>query len=265
MPIKFGLLTNPANDILEEIKTIHKLGFDYVEAGIEFPGGSPEFLIDYRKKIRELLNKFNHPALAHTAWWIDFGAVYEIIRRGWVEEAKLCIDAADALHIKKINFHFYSIGFGNRAYQKTILKNIVRSLKEVVDYASSKEIVVFLENTPNKGYATIKDYKFVIDSVPKLKVHLDIGHSFIENGMKGIKDYIFTFKNKLEHIHIHDNHGERDEHLPLGKGKINLEQAVKWLKQINYEKTITFEVFTSKEDAKNSMMKFRKILKDINL
>ena len=261
MTIKFGLLTNPTNDILEEIKLIHKLGFDYVEVGIEFPGGSPEFLIDYKKKIRELIDRFNYPALAHTAWWIDFGSLYEIIRKGWVEEAKLCIDAAKALNIDKINFHFYSMGLDNKSYRKDVLRNIVKSLKEVVRYADSKGIIVFLENTPNKkSLVSIKEYKFVIDSVPKLKVHLDTGHAFVENGMAGIRDYIFAFKNKLEHIHIHDNHGQGDEHLPLGKGKINFEQIAKWMKQINYDKTMTFEVFTNKEDARTSMSHFRKLL-----
>ena len=78
--------------------------------------------------------------------------------------------------------------------------------------------------------------------------------------MNGIKDYIFTFKDNLEHIHMHDNHGEGDEHLPLGAGDINFERIVKWLKQINYDKTITFEVFTSKEDAKSSMVKFKRLM-----
>ena len=264
MSIKFGLLTNPANNILKEIKLIHKLGFDYVEVGIELPSGAPDIIIRNKNKILKLTNKFNSPALAHTAWWIDFGSGYEPVRRGWIEEAKICIDAAKSLDIKKTNFHFYSIGLTRhyKPYHKEILKTIVTSLKEVVKYANSKGIAVMLENSPiKKSVVGIKEYKFVIDSVPKLKVHLDIGHAFIENGMQGIKNYLFTFRNKLEHIHIHDNHGEGDEHLPLGKGKINFEQVAKWLKQINYNKTITFEVFTSKEDARDSMFSFNKLMK----
>lgn len=261
MSIKFGLLTNPANDILEEIKIIKKLGFDYVEVGVEFPGGSSEFLIDYKKKIKELIKKFNYPAIAHTAWWIDFGSLHEKIRKDWIEEGKLSIDAANALSIDKINFHFHSAGLRKKPYQREVLKNMIKSLREIVNYASSKKIIVFLENTPNKKLdVSIKDYKYVIDSVPKLKVHLDIGHAFVENGMKGIKEYIFTFKNKLEHIHIHDNHGEGDQHLPLDQGNIDFEQVAKWLKQANYERTMTFEVFTSKEDAKNSMLWFKKLI-----
>lgn len=260
MSIKFGLLTNPANDILEEIKLIQKLGFDYPEIGIELPEGAPEIITGNRKKILELLSKFNSPAIAHTAWWIDFGSGYNIVRKGWVEEGKLAIDAAKSLNIDKINFHFYSIGLTEdfKPYHRQIIGNIVKSLREVASYATSKKITVMLENAPAKRYVVgIKEYKFVIDSVPKLKVHVDLGHAFIENGMNGLKNYLTTFKDRLEHVHIHDNHGEEDEHLPLGKGDINFEQVAKWLKQINYNKTMTFEVFTSKGDAKKSMLRFK--------
>lgn len=265
MSIKFGLLTNPANDILEEITAIKKLESDYVELGIELPEGTPEIILKNKQKILKLFQKFDSKPLAHTAWWIDFGSGYEPVRKGWVQEAKLSIDVAKKLNITKINFHLYPPNIADffRFYRKELLKNLIRSLKEIVDYANSKKVIVILENIGIKKLIVgIKEYKFVIDNVPKLKVHLDIGHAFIENGMQGIKDYIFTFKNKLEHIHIHDNHGREDEHLPLGKGRINFEQIVKWLKQIKYNKTMTFEVFTSKKDAINSMIKFRKMLSE---
>lgn len=258
MSVKFGLLTNPAKDILEEIRIIQDLGFDYVEIGIEFPGGSPELVMAQKNKILALTKKFHHPPLAHTAWWLDFASLHPKIRKNWIDEAKLSIDAAKSLNIEKINFHFYSLGLEYKNYHEELLKNMIKSLRDIVSYADSKKITVFLENTPNKRYVIgIEEYKFVIDNVPKLKSHLDVGHAFVENGMKSVKEYIFTFKDNLEHIHMHDNHGEGDEHLPLGKGKINFDQIAKWLKQINYNKTITFEVFTSKEDAKESMLKFK--------
>lgn len=264
MSIKFGLSTNPANDILEEIKSIYKLGFDYAEIGIEPPGGSLEILLKKRKEISTLLKKFNSPAIAHTAWWIDFGSVYDFVRKGWITEAKRSIDVAKILDISKINFHF-SGGLVKswKSYEKPILHNKIKSLKEVVNYAKSKAIIIFLENVPiKKSIVGINKFKFVVDNVPQLKVHLDIAHAFVENGMKGIREYIFTFKNKLEHIHVSDNNGEEDEHLPLGKGKIGFEQVAKWLKQINYDKTITFEVFPSKEDARESMTKFKIMLSE---
>lgn len=46
---KFGNLTNPSIDILREIRTIKRMGFDFVEIGIEGPEGKPEKLLKKKK------------------------------------------------------------------------------------------------------------------------------------------------------------------------------------------------------------------------
>jgi sugar phosphate isomerase/epimerase len=98
-----------------------------------------------------------------------------------------------------------------------------------------------------------------MEKVPKLKFHFDIAHAYIENRMTGIRSYLDAFSDRLVHIHIHDNHGEEDEHIPLGWGKIDFRKVVRWLKELNYDKTITFEVFTSNQDAVRSREYFRKL------
>ena len=65
--------------------------------------------------------------------------------------------------------------------------------------------------------------------------------------------------HKLIHIHWHDNHGKRDEHLPIGEGLIDHVETVKALKYIDYDRTITLEVFTNSNDAKSSANKLRTI------
>jgi sugar phosphate isomerase/epimerase len=57
---------------------------------------------------------------------------------------------------------------------------------------------------------------------------------------------------------MHDNHGKQDEHLPLGKGKIDVREVIRLLKEVNYNRTITFEVFSSHVDAVRSMRSFNK-------
>ena len=96
-------------------------------------------------------------------------------------------------------------------------------------------------------------------SVPQLNCHLDVAHAFIEGGMGRIEEYLNRFSSKLMHIHIHDNHGELDEHLPLGSGSIDFKKVVRWLKAIGYNRTITFEVFTSYKDAVKSREYFRSL------
>jgi len=48
--VKFGCLTNPTCDILKEIESIKKYGFDFVEIGIEWPEGSVENLLKKKEK-----------------------------------------------------------------------------------------------------------------------------------------------------------------------------------------------------------------------
>ncbi len=263
MAIKFGILTNPQFSILQEIKTIKNYSVDYVEVGIEWPGGSPQFISANKVKILRLLEKFNHPPVGHTAWWIDLGNTYDSVRNSWIEESKKSIDAARDLKLSVINFHFYSsrITETYKDYHKEMMDNIIESLRELVAYAKKYKITLMYENAPlKKDIVGIKEYKYILDKVPGLKVHLDIGHAFIENGMKGIKEYLFAFTDRLQHIHIHDNSGEGDEHLPLGDGDIDFQQVAKWVKEIKYDKTMTFEVFTSKDDAKDSILKFSQLL-----
>ena len=77
--------------------------------------------------------------------------------------------------------------------------------------------------------------------------------------MKSVTEYINTFRDKINHIHWHDNHGKKDEHLPIGDGLIDHQKAIKALKDIGYDRTITLEVFTNSNDAKSSANQLRKM------
>ena len=74
----FGLLTNPSNELLSEIRNIHLLGFEYAEIAIEGPEGSPQVLIDRRIGITRLLQKFGLRPIGHTVPWVDLGSDYEV-------------------------------------------------------------------------------------------------------------------------------------------------------------------------------------------
>ena len=75
--------------------------------------------------------------------------------------------------------------------------------------------------------------------------------------MASVIEYIKTFRDRIIHIHWHDNHGKQDEHLPIGEGFIDHQNAVKGLKEIGYDRTITLEVFTNNNDARLSADKLK--------
>ena len=51
----YGLLTNPSNEILDEITNIHDLDFEYVEVGIEGPEVNPLIIEQKKNDIINLL------------------------------------------------------------------------------------------------------------------------------------------------------------------------------------------------------------------
>jgi sugar phosphate isomerase/epimerase len=268
---KFGLLTNPIKSIPNEIVRFHKLGFDYAEIGIEEPRATPRILMRQRNEILASLKRNRMFALGHSAYWVGFGSSHEKVRRGWIEEAKDMIYVVSALGIDLLNFHFYarlgSVGETEES-RNIFIKEFTDAMKDLTKSAAKKKLDLMLENVPPENgnpLESIDYFSQVMKAIPALRFHLDIGHAFIENGMRGVGDYVNTFGDRLAHIHIHDNHGKRDEHLPLGVGKIDFRKTIRLLKEINYDKTITFEVFTSGADAVRSREWFKKQWNKVNL
>jgi sugar phosphate isomerase/epimerase len=261
---KFGLLTNPILPVAEEIVRFRKLGFDYVEIGIEEPLATPRILKHQKKRILKLLDENGMFALGHTAYWAQFGSSHEKARRGWIEEGKDMIRVAAQFKLPLLNFHFYGkLGrVGDTQESRVIfLDNFSDAMIELCRFSRPKKVDLMLENVPvaDRGTGGIGSYSAVMSRVPQLKFHLDVGHAFIEGGMERIEAYLTRFNDRLAHLHIHDNHGEFDEHLPLGAGRINFKKVVRWLKEIEYDKSITFEVFTSYKDAVHSRQFFKKL------
>jgi sugar phosphate isomerase/epimerase len=216
-----------------------------------------------KKRILGLMHNSGLFGIAHTSWWFELGSTYQNVRRGWIEEGKRTIMIANELEMDMINFHTLSNGFflSIPSAKKQTLNNFVLSFNELVDYGKSLGIKVTIENLSGRSsLGKPDDIKYVTDRVKDLGFLFDVGHAHISGGMKEVLDYIRIFKPKLWHVHIHDNHGQEDEHLPLGTAKIEYEKVVSALKKIGYDKTITLEVFGRDNDySQYSMNKLKKL------
>jgi sugar phosphate isomerase/epimerase len=259
---KFGLLTSPVESVPQEIVRFHRLGFDYAEIGIEEPNATPQILIRQKDEILSSLSLNGMFAVGHTAYWVGFGSSHEKVRRGWIEEAEEMIHVASELKIGLLNFHFYGrhgmVGATEQSKNR-FLWNFADAMEELTEFAATEKVSLMLENPPPENRARLESlecFSFVMKSVPALRFHLDVGHAFIENRMRGVRDYLEAFGDRLAHVHMHDNHGKEDEHLALGKGKIDTREVIRLLKEVDYDRTITFEVFSSHADAVRSMRLF---------
>src|ERR671916_439167 len=144
----YGLLTNPSKEILDEITDIHDLDFEYVEVGIEGPEGNPLIIEKKKNDILNLLQKFKGKPIGHTAYWVDFCSDSEYVRSAWIQEAMREITIAKMIGIDLINFHANLNGMFYGEKRRVLLDNMVKSLREIVNYAQNNNVRVMLENVP---------------------------------------------------------------------------------------------------------------------
>jgi len=70
---------------------------------------------------------------------------------------------------------------------------------------------------------------------------LDIGHLNVFSELSP-SNWVKRMDKKLQYVHLHDNNGENDEHLPVGKGNIDFENFFDSLKNSENDITIALEL-----------------------
>ncbi|MDW8318190.1 MAG: sugar phosphate isomerase/epimerase [Anaerolineae bacterium] len=83
---------------------------------------------------------------------------------------------------------------------------------------------------------------------PNLYLVLDVGHANVGVPKNTTREYLFALADRLVHVHVSDNDGHDDQHLPLGaprRGGVSWSRAVADLKSFRYDGTVTIEVFAN--------------------
>ena len=121
---------------------------------------------------------------------------------------------------------------------------IVENIRYFGDIAQEKEIKIALENIfGGRFYSQIDDLVKLVNDInhPNVGYCFDCGHGNIDK--VNHPEVIRIMNDKLFELHLHDNFGDKDLHLPIGFGTINYVEIIKALNEINYTSTATFEFF----------------------
>ncbi len=112
-------------------------------------------------------------------------------------------------------------------------------------------VTACLENMPNLDDFFCRDpyeQDGFVDGVPGMGLVLDIGHAHTTGNLDEFCKIILP---KAHHLHIHDNHGKNDEHLPLGSGTINWDKIMPKIVKDYKGKIIVVEGRNPKEGKKS--------------
>ena len=94
-----------------------------------------------------------------------------------------------------------------------------RTFEEVVETAEKEGVDLFLENVFDEAPEHLLRLKSAIGS-KRLGFCCDAGHATLFSGLP-VHKWVEAFGPDLRELHLHDNRGQRDDHLPLGEGAIH--------------------------------------------
>jgi sugar phosphate isomerase/epimerase len=128
--------------------------------------------------------------------------------------------------------------------RKFYIDRNVDTIRELLPHASKCGVGLMIENLPGE-YNSARQLGDLLDRVPELGLHLDIGHANLQVSYNTTEEILKAHGKRLRHVHLHDNKGgHADLHLPLGTGTVDLRRSVEALQRCGYDGTITLEVFT---------------------
>jgi len=227
----------PFDEILEEIRRDFELWEVVAELDHDLIG--IEDRISYAQESYGM--KFNiHGPIAD----MNIGSPSERLRKASIEELFRIICCCERLGIGCLTVHPGSaIAYGDDI--KARVREATRqSLEEIDDRLQGSELSVALENMPPASWSICYDAKELLSLISGTKIGIcyDIGHAHIAGSTQSFLESDVPVIN----LHLHDNHGSSDEHLPLGSGNIDIEFILRALGE-RYKGDFIIESRTLKE------------------
>ena len=106
-----------------------------------------------------------------------------------------------------------------------------------------------LENTYEKSPEIHRQILSRLDN-PAARFCLDVGHTLAFAG-NSWRDWLPELAPWLGHLHLHDNDGNRDQHLAVGQGNFDFAGLFAYLRQNDLRPTITLEPHQEEDLAKS--------------
>ena len=237
---------------LEAVRRLHGVGFDYIDLNLcgMVQGHQCSFVQDdWQTEVQELAREVKrlgvtlhqvHLPYYHISYHYDqenheFNALYDkMMRRG--------IELCGMLEIPCGVVHSFNLPEGD---QKANIQENLNRFGEYVDLANQKGIRIAFENirNPKNFCSKTEDLIALTDAFASKNVGIcwDFGHGQINYHEKHA-EAIAQLKDRICAVHIHDNDGKDDQHLPPFIGTIAWEKVMPALRKANYKGHLNYEI-----------------------
>lgn len=147
-----------------------------------------------------------------------------------MDELKRVIDVADDLPYARLILH---MGGSRETADPRKRDAACSSLEHLILHARHSGVTICVENTLSEMGDPAYLRAFVDETrLSGVRFNFDIGHAHLTELPEAdrLEKSFAPLRELVSSIHLHDNHGEKDEHLPPFSGSIDWEVAIKLLK-----------------------------------
>jgi sugar phosphate isomerase/epimerase len=232
---------------LELLKQICEHGFEAVEvfcSRAHFDYGSKQEIQALKSALevnRMTLSSLHAPtsrdlsAMRESGTPLSICEVERVRRVEAMDEYKRAIDVAEELPFARMVLH---MGGSRETADPRKRDAAFSTLEHLVLHAHHAGVTLAMENTTSEMGDPAYLRAFVDETrLTGLRFNFDVGHANLADGLaeERIEKSFAPLHDLIASIHLHDNHGEKDEHLPPYDGSIDWSAAIPLLKTVPVE------------------------------
>ncbi len=187
---------------------------------------------------------------------LNIASVNPAVRRLSIRMILDVIEFAAEAGILRVTFHPGHFSPLGKRVPERVAKLNHRALARIGDHAAEFGVVAAVENMPYPGWTCGNSAEELVSMIDESGVAIcfDIGHAHINDQL----DEMLNLADRIVNVHLHDNHGDRDEHLALGEGTVPYERVLEPLQE-RYRGDIILEM-RSIEDGVSSKERLAAVL-----
>ena len=178
------------------------------------------------------------------------------LRIASMDEVKRALEIAERLPFRYLVLH---LGLDGEEYDLRKFDAACSSLEHLKIFAKDRGVQVLLENIPNQLGTPQRLLQFVDYTRLDLKICFDTGHAHI---MPGVQSAFATLKDRIASTHIHDNAGEKDDHLMPYDGGIDWDKTIRDFRTVDGQFPVLFEL-SDHGPEKTGLARLREVMEKL--
>lgn len=239
--------------LLDVLEPLHESGFRQIEV-CSFPAHLDYHNLDLVRRAGDRLQKLQiHPVSFHApfAERIDITALDERDREVAIAELISACEAAAQMGCEHIVLHPGPEREGRPPDEEFLLRmhHAASALNRVAARCCELRVRLLLENMlGHLMFGHVRDMMYLLGEINTCEVGtcLDTGHAHLAREMSMV---IQKLSGHLKMVHVNDNNGHRDDHLPPGDGSIDWPWVVSDLRRTHFNGVLVLELAGGEKES----------------